>query len=95
MLIGDFWTLYSQLAGQSKMVGSVIRDLTVLDTALDTYGVYYKLLGAFYNFRMKYPLKCATFVACFVDSKHEYGSSFDQNATKVLHPLCTDGVIVI
>ena len=26
------------------------------------YDVYYTLLGTFYNFRMKYPLKCATFV---------------------------------
>ncbi len=29
---------------------------------LDMYSVYYTLLGAFYNFRMKYPLNWATFV---------------------------------
>ena len=34
----------------------------VVTLHLDTYDIYYTLLGAFYNFRMKYPLKCATFV---------------------------------
>ena len=47
---------------------------------LDTYSVYYTLLGAFYNFRMKYPLNLATFVDLgwpLRVAKHEKGSICD------------------
>ena len=70
-----------------KTASSIWTDLQVCCTIswcwtlhLDTYSVYYTFLGAFYNFKMKYPLKCAT----FVDSKYEYVYRFDKKATPSL-----------